>query len=175
MRRKLLIFLIIVVCYILQTAVFPMIPFLGAVPNLMMVITVSIAFMQGSAEGALTGFICGLLLDISNPGPLGFSALLFVITGYFSGTFAEKYFDEDIKLPLLLTLVFDLVYNTIIYIAGFLLRGRTDFAGYLKNIILPEVVSTLIMLMLLYRIILKLNHVMREKEKKGIYSLWIRD
>lgn len=175
MRRKLVIFLIIVVCYILQTAVFPMIPFLGAVPNLMMVITVSIAFMQGSAEGALTGFICGLLLDISNPGPLGFSALLFVLTGYISGTFAEKYFDEDIKLPLLLTLVFDLAYNTMIYISGFLLRGRTDFTGYMKNIILPEAVSTLIMLMLLYRIILKINHMMREKEKKGIYSLWIRD
>ena len=60
------------------------------------------------------------------------------------------------------------------YVVGFLLRGRVGFFGYLKGIILPEVVCTLLFTIVLYRLFYKINYSMVEKEKKGRQSLWIK-
>ena len=37
---------------------------LSAVPNILLILTVSIGFMQGSGEGIVTGFLAGLLIDL---------------------------------------------------------------------------------------------------------------
>ncbi len=175
MRRKIVIALLIWCCFILQTAVFPMLDFLASVPDLMLILTVAIAFMQGRVEGILTGFLCGLLTDLFYGDIFGFQALLYVLIGYFCGSFSQIYFDEDVKMPLLLVTVCDVSKNLIIYFSRFLLRGRIQLPGYLRNVILPEAVSTILFTLLLYRLFYRINHSMVEKEKKGRQSLWIRD
>ncbi len=175
MKRKLVIAAVLWISFILQTSVFPMLDFLAAVPDVMLFLTVSIAFMQGRNEGILTGFICGLLTDLFYGDIFGFQALLYVIAGYFCGSFSQIYFDEDVKMPLLLVTVCDFVKNFIIYVSRFLLRGRLDFPGYLKGVIFPEAVSTILITLLFYRLVYRINHSLVEKEKKGRQSLWIRD
>lgn len=152
-----------------------MISWLSAAPNLLLILTVSIGFMQGKKEGMMYGFLSGLLIDLSYGNFVGFYAILYLVIGYFCGFFAHIYFDEDIKVPLLLVGGTDFCYNIVIYIAKFLLRGRLDIGGYLMSVIIPEVVSTLIFTLLLYRILYLINHHLVEKEKKGRQSLWIRD
>lgn len=163
------------VCFILQTSVFPMLDFLAAVPDLMLILTVAIGFMQGRIEGIVTGFLCGLLTDLFYGDIFGFQALLYMMTGYFCGRFSQIYFDEDVKMPLLLAAVCDVSKNLIIYFSRFLLRGRILFTGYLKSIILPEAVCTILFTLFLYRLFYSINHSMVEKEKKGSQTLWIRD
>ena len=175
MKRKIIIFILLWTAYLLQTAVFPMINFLSTTPNFLMILTVAIGFMQGTKEGLLTGFAAGLLIDFTWGNVFGFRALIYMLSGYFSGTFAQIYFDEDVKLPLLLTAGCDLVLNAAVYAADFLLRGRTQLLGYLKSIIIPEVICTMLFTVLLYRLIYKINYALAEKEKKGRQSLWIRD
>lgn len=175
MKRKLIFFVILWLFFILQTTVFQMISWLSAAPNLLLILTVSIGFMQGKKEGMMYGFLSGLLIDLSYGNFVGFYAILYLVIGYFCGFFAHIYFDEDIKVPLLLVGGTDFCYNIVIYIAKFLLRGRLDIGGYLMSVIIPEVVSTLIFTLLLYRILYLINHHLVEKEKKGRQSLWIRD
>lgn len=167
--------MILWVFFILQTTVFQMIPWLSAAPNLLLILTVSLGFMQGKKEGMLCGFVCGLLIDLSFGNFAGFYALIYLIIGYFCGFYTHIYFDEDIKVPLLLVGGTDFCYNIVIYIAKFLLRGRLNFGGYLMSVIIPEVVSTLILTLILYRLLYLINHHLVEKEKKGRQSLWIRD
>ena len=152
-----------------------MLDFLASVPDLMLILTVAIAFMQGRVEGILTGFLCGLLTDLFYGDIFGFQALLYVLTGYFCGSFSQIYFDEDVKMPMLLVTVCDVAKNLIIYVSRFLLRGRVNLPGYLKTVILPEAVSTILFTLFLYRLFYRINHSMVEKEKKGRQSLWIRD
>lgn len=152
-----------------------MLDFLAAVPDLCLILTVAVAFMQGRIEGILTGFLCGLLTDLFYGDIFGFQALLYMLTGYFCGSFSQIYFDEDVKMPMLLVSVCDVSRNLIIYVSRFLLRGRLNFTGYLMNVMLPEAVSTILFTLFLYRLFYLINHSLVEKEKKGRQSLWIRD
>ncbi len=175
MKRKLVIAIVIWCCFILQTAVFPMLGFFSCVPDIMLILTVAMGFMQGRIEGIVTGFLCGLLTDLFYGDIFGFQAFLYMITGYFCGRFSQIYFDEDVKMPLLLCGACDISKNLVIYVSRFLLRGRLDFAGYLKSVILPEAVSTILFTLLLYRLFYSINHSLVEKEKKGTQTLWIRE
>lgn len=175
MRRKIVVLLLIFILFIAQTAIFPRIDYLAVVPDLMMILTVSIGFMQGRTEGLITGFICGMLVDLFYGDIFGFNALLYMIPGYLSGRFSRIYFDEDVKMPLILVTGSCLLKGMITYITRFLLRGRVQFPAYFLRIILPEIVCTLIFTIILYRIFYGINHSLVKKEKEGNRSLWIRD
>ncbi len=48
------------------------------------------------------GVICGLLTDVFWGNTIGFYILLYTVIGYLNGTFERLFYDEDIKLPLVL-------------------------------------------------------------------------
>ncbi len=175
MKRKLIILLLIWVMFIFQSAVFSRLEFLAATPNLLLILTVSVGFMQGKTEGLMTGFVSGLLIDLFYGDLFGFYALLYLLSGYFSGRFSQIYFDEDVKIPLILVALSDIGCGFVIYVFRFLLRGRLDLTGYISAVILPEMVSTVLFTIVLYRLFYRINHSLLEKEKKGRHSLWIRD
>ena len=102
MRRKITVFLIIAVCYLLQSTVFQALSFASISPNLMIVVVSAFGFMRGKKEGLWIGFFTGLLLDIFTGSILGFYALLYMYVGYFNGFFRKMFYPEDIKLPMLL-------------------------------------------------------------------------
>ena len=64
MRRKITVFLIIAVCYLLQSTVFQALSFASISPNLMIVVVSAFGFMRGKKEGLWIGFFTGLLLDV---------------------------------------------------------------------------------------------------------------
>ncbi len=175
MKRKIVIFLIMWILFLLETAVLPMLPFLSAVPNLMLILTAAIGFMQGKKEGLMTGFLSGLLVDLVYGSVFGINALMLLLIGYVSGCFADIYFDEDVKIPLVLVTGGEVFINLAVYVSGFLLRSKAPLGSYLLRIFIPEIVSTIIFTLLLYRLLYKINHSLVEKEKKGKQSLWIRD
>ena len=87
MRRKITVFIIIGVCYLLQTTFFDTLSFASISPNLLIIVTSSFGFMRGRKEGLFIGFFCGLLLDIFGGGVLGFYSLLYMYIGYINGNF----------------------------------------------------------------------------------------
>ena len=82
MRRKIVVTIIILVCFILQCTVFRSLAFGGIIPNLMIILTSSFGFMRGDREGLVIGFFCGLLCDIFFGQSLGFYALLYMFIGF---------------------------------------------------------------------------------------------
>lgn len=167
MLRKFIVTILILVCFILQTTLFRGLSFAGIAPNLMIILTSSFGFIRGENEGMVVGFFAGLLSDIFFGDILGFYALIYMYIGYVNGKFSRIFYPEDIKLPLGLIVISDLSYGLIIYILLFLLRGRFDFFYYLKSIILPEVIYTIIITIVLYPIILLINERMESKEKRS--------
>ena len=79
MTRKLTLFVIIALCFVLQTTVFQCLSFANIVPNLMIIIVSSFGFMRGRREGMWIGFFCGLLIDIFCGFYLGVYALLYML------------------------------------------------------------------------------------------------
>ncbi len=166
MRRKLAVFIIITVCFLLQCTLFQMLSFASISPNLLIVVTSSFGFMRGRKEGMWIGFFSGLLLDIFFGSVIGFYALIYAYIGYVNGFFRKRFFPDDIKLPLILIATSDLSYNILVYLFLFFLRGRFRISYYLFNIMLPELVYTILVTIVLYFVILKINNRLEEIEKR---------
>ncbi len=63
MRRKITVFLIIFVCFLLQTTFFQALALASISPNLLIVVVSSFGFMRGRKEGMYIGFLTGLVFD----------------------------------------------------------------------------------------------------------------
>ncbi len=166
MKRKLAVFLIITVCFLLQSTLFQSLSFASISPNLLIVVTSSFGFMRGRREGMWIGFFSGLILDIFFGSVIGFYALIYAYIGYVNGLFRKRFFPDDIKLPLILIAASDLSYNILVYLFLFFLRGRFRIGYYFLNIMLPELVYTILVTIILYFIILKINNKLEETEKR---------
>ena len=166
MRRKIVLFIIITICYLLQTTIFHWFSFANIVPNLMIIVVSSFGFMRGKKEGMWVGFFCGLLVDIFCGFYLGIYALIYMYVGFINGIFQKKFYPDDIKLPMLLIGSSDIAANLVVYFVMFLFRRRFDFLYYLKSIILPEFVYTMVITIFLYIILLKINQKLEASEKR---------
>ena len=167
LRRKLAVFLIIAICFLLQSTLFQALAFASISPNLLIVVTSSFGFMRGRKEGMWIGFFCGLLLDIFFGSVIGFYALIYSYIGYVNGFFRKMFFPDDIKLPLILIALSDFSCNVMVYLFLFFLRGKFRFNYYLLHIILPELVYTILITIVLYFIILKVNQRLELIERRS--------
>ena len=77
------------------------------------------------------------------------------------------FFDEDIKLPIALIAVSDLVYGIVIYFLKFLLRSDFDFLYYLNQVIIPEAIYTVAVTLVVYPLLLFINHKLEAEEKRS--------
>ena len=62
-RKPLVIFIILLVCSLLETALLSNVVFLPVVPDLLLLVVLYISVQNGSLTGEATGFVSGLLLD----------------------------------------------------------------------------------------------------------------
>lgn len=157
MKRKIVITLIILISFLLQSTVFQTLSIGSISPNLMIIVVSSFGFMGGKKEGMAVGFFCGLLEDIFFGRLLGMHAMIYMYIGYANGYFNHIFYGDDIKLPISLISVSELVYGLGTYLIMFLMRSRFAFSYYMRSIILPELVYTLIMTLVFYRLIFLIN------------------
>lgn len=167
MKRKIVTFAIIFVCFLLQSTVFQGMSLGGITPNLLIIVTSSFGFMRGKKEGLVVGLISGLLIDIMFNDLIGFYALVYMVLGYVNGFFRKIFFDDDIKLPLILIAASDFIYGNIVCVFMFVMRSKFHYFYYLKSVILPELIYTILVTIIVYQIILYINKKLEAKEKRS--------
>lgn len=134
----------IVLCFILQTSLFSYIPFSSVVPNCLLVLVISVAYTKGRNKAIVTGFVCGLILDLMSSGTLGICSIIYMIIAYLAG-FTNKIYDRnDYIIPGALILVGELLYGLLYYGTGFLLLGKLNLGSYMVNTIIPRIIYTLL-------------------------------
>ncbi|PNV63777.1 rod shape-determining protein MreD [Clostridium sp. chh4-2] len=157
MKRVLINVVLIILAFTIQNCVFPLLPFLSAAPNLLLILTFSFGFIEGKEAGMYYGLLSGLLLDLFYSGPFGFYMLIYIFIGYTNGICTKYYYEDYITLPLILCIFNELAYNVYIYVLRFLIRGRLDFMFYFREIIIPEIIFTVVTTLLVYRLFLFTN------------------
>lgn len=80
---------LVFVVAVLQVSAFSSLTVAGGGPELLLVVLVAIALLRGSVAGAVSGFVAGLLVDISTLGTLGLTSLLLTLAGYWAGRYGE--------------------------------------------------------------------------------------
>lgn len=166
MRRAIINFLLLITFFVLQGTLFKAFDFGNISPNLCLILVVSLGLMRGKKTGLLSGFFAGLLFDIFLGSYIGFYALVLMYIGYFSGAFNKVFFPEDVKLPIAMIAISDLLYGIMCYCFMFLLRGQLKFGYYFTHICVPECVYTMVITILVYPLILGLDNILRKLERK---------
>lgn len=166
MRKVIFNIILIILAFTIQCGIFPLMPFLSATPNLLLILTFSFGFAEGRNAGMYYGLFAGILLDLFYSGPFGFYTLLFINVGYLNGICTRYYYEDYITLPLILSVINELVYNLYIYIFRFLVRNRLDFWYYAIEIIVPEIIFTVVTTLLIYRFFLYTNRQLEELDKR---------
>ncbi|MFJ9028850.1 rod shape-determining protein MreD [Streptomyces sp. NPDC102274] len=86
-NRILLSITLVVVALVIQVSVLARLQLPGAVPDLMLLVVLALAFVYGHVGGALIGFGAGLLADLAPPADhaAGRYALVLCVIGYLAG------------------------------------------------------------------------------------------
>ena len=159
---KILVHIIIIFfAFFIQTSIFPLVPFFSSSPNLLLIITFSYGLLYGEDIGMITGIFCGLLCDMYFNGDFGFYILIYSVIGFANGTLNKSFFENTITLPMILSFVNGLGYNVYIYLTHFLIRKKFAISYYLFNIMIPNILFTLIATVLIYKLLYKLNLIHR--------------
>ncbi len=104
--RALVIAATMIAAVTIQSTLLPLATLLGVIPQLVLVVTVSLAYLEGERVGVATGFAAGLLMDLLVPeAPLGVYALLYTFIGYGVASFRRFTTSEGVWTPVFVVVV----------------------------------------------------------------------
>src|SRR6266487_4828453 len=102
MRRALLWGAIVLTALVLQSTVFAKVTLAGAKPELVYMVTIILAFLEGPSSGAVAGFAGGMAEDFLLNQPKGITALTLTLVGYSVGLLRQYIVSPSPLLPVFL-------------------------------------------------------------------------
>jgi rod shape-determining protein MreD len=121
-RRTLSLAAVMITAVLLQTTVFSQVRLLGAKPELMYLVVIVLAILEGPSEGAVVGFAGGLFLDFFLNQPKGITALTLTLLGYTVGLARQYIVSPSPLLPTLMVAVGTfaglIFYETVAFLLG---------------------------------------------------------
>jgi rod shape-determining protein MreD len=135
---------------ILQTAVAPNFRILGANPDFALIIVVCVALRRGALTGSVFGFLTGVLVGVALLEPLGLSALVFVVVGYFAGRYAETADLSAPVAPLVGVFASTLLANILFATLQYLLERQVPFGFWVGRVLLPSLVLNTLLAAVFY-------------------------
>ena len=158
----------VMLTFVLQTTVLQQIPYVTIQPNLLLIIVCSVGLIRDKSKGMWVGFFSGLLVDIFFGGEvLGIYALIYTFIGYFSGLLSSILLKDTVPVAMIFCFGSEVLYHGYVYVFTYLLRKRFEFPIYLRTVVLPELVTTMICMLVIYGLGLLLDSFITDKERKG--------
>jgi len=102
LRRVAWVALVVVTALLLQSTVFAEVQLFGAKPELLYLVTVAFALLEGPSEGAVVGFASGMAQDFLLDQPKGITALTLTLLGYGVGLLRSYIVSPSPATPTLL-------------------------------------------------------------------------
>ena len=144
---------VIVTCLLLQSTVFSQIKFLGVRPELLYIVTICLAILEGPGEGAVVGFAGGMAQDFLLDQPKGITALTLTLLGYTVGLARQYIVSPSPILPTALvgvgTFAGVIFYETV----SFLLGQLDDSLMYLLRVAFLTAVYSAVLTPLVFPIL----------------------
>ncbi|MCL1843748.1 MAG: rod shape-determining protein MreD [Defluviitaleaceae bacterium] len=155
--RTVVLFILILVNFTLQSVLFPNFAIMGVTPDTALILIICYAILRGEIEGAIFGFVAGLVQDILFGPVIGVFALLGFLTGYICGKPFRDYFKNNYFLPFVVVVVVGLIYQFVLYVGTVLFFGRLDIWLYMRTIIIPKTIYTASLSIPLYSLLHFIN------------------
>lgn len=130
--------LLFVIAVFLQTVVVSHISILGVSADLFLVLTVLVALGRGSMEGAVFGFLAGIVQDTVFFQPLGVHALILVLVGHFVGTLPGRLGTINMWVVLAITAVSSFLGQVVFGLFMYMMGPRAAFFTMMGTQMIPE-------------------------------------
>ena len=145
--------LIILLLYTAQTSLFTFISFNGVSVNLMLLLTVSVAYIHGWKYGFAIGFITGLLQDLTAGSYFGCVTFTYMTIGLLFGRFATRVFKEQFFFPVMSAPVAAVIYFAFMTVLIYLLGYKINLIHSMQAILLPLVCYQLVFAWFIHKIV----------------------
>ena len=157
-----IIFLIFILIYFLQSNLFNWFNIAGVKPNLFVIFVLFLGLFGGKYMGVISGVISGLLLDFFMGKNVGISAIMLGAVGIIAGIL-DKNFSKDSKL----TIILMIMATTFIYEIGSYIINSIIFSYEVAiwnfiRILLIEIFYNAILTIILYPLIQRLGFSLEE-------------
>jgi rod shape-determining protein MreD len=160
------IWLVIIFGVIIQTTIISFIQVGNARPDLLLIITVSLALIFGRVAGGSIGFFSGLLWDLLTAQVFGMYTLAKLLTGYIFGTFEKKVFKENPILPIVAFFLATFVHEFILYISAFMLGIHVPFWEMVVHTMLPNAIYNSVVGPFVYFCVYRLRYILWSDERQ---------
>lgn len=149
--------LLLVLCYSLQTSLLTFINFDGFSANLMLLLTVSIAFLRGHEKGVFFGFMAGLLQDSTTGSYFGLATFSYMTIGFIFGKFSVNLFRDESLLPVISSIPALAIHFAITIAFLFLLDKQIDVVKFMREDFWFVAIMQIVLAYPVHRLVLALN------------------
>ncbi len=154
---------LLVLCYALQTSLLTYLSFDGFSANLMLLLTVSVAFLRGHEKGVCFGFMAGLLQDATTGSYFGLATFSYMTVGFIFGKFSVNLFREQSLLPVISSIPALALHFAITISFLFLLGRQIDLVKFLKFDFWPTAIMQVVLAYHVHRLVLSLNELSKRR------------
>lgn len=158
MRNKVIFYIILIFTFVIvQVNFLNFISIYGVIPNIVIILIVSIALLEGKIHGAAVGFSVGLCMDAVIGIALGFQALFGMLLGFALGNINKRFFKENLLVMVICTFISTILFESAMVFGSYLYGIHLDFLLTVQNVILPEAVLNSALGLVLFFIIVQIN------------------
>jgi len=155
--------MLMILLYALQTSLLTFISFDGFSANLMLLLTVSIAFLRGNKYGAFFGFMAGLLQDATSGSYFGLATFSYMTIGLIFGKFSVNLFRDQSLLPVISSIPALTIHFAITIGFLFLLNHQINLARFIREDFWPAAIMQVVLAYPVHRIVVELNEYAKKK------------
>ncbi len=144
-RRAIVWAAVVLTALLLQSTVFAQIQLVGAKPDLVFLVTIVLAYLEGPSSGALGGFVGGMAEDFLLNQPKGITALTLTLLGYAVGALRQYIASPSPLLPVAVvgagTVVGEVFFGLVSFLLG---QNVGSFAFVLRVALLAGVYNAVL-------------------------------
>lgn len=137
---------LLLVAALAQSLVGPHLPLFGGRPDFVLTVVLAWAMLRGSGEGAVVGFVGGLLLDSVSYSPFGLNGALLGLTGYLGGIGQTNFYRTNLGFFLAAASAMTLLYHTATYLMLQALGLALPPVDEMYRLVLPSAVWNALLL-----------------------------
>ena len=155
--------ILLVLCYALQTSLLTFVSFDGFSANLMLLLTVSVAFLCGHEKGACFGFMAGLLQDATTGRYFGLAMFSYMTIGIIFGKFSVNLFRDQSLLPVISSIPALALHFAITTAFLFLLGRQVDLVKFWKFDFWSVAIMQIVLAYPVHKLVLYLNELSKRR------------
>jgi len=150
LRKILIYFLIIFIASLIQTSFLAVIEPFGAVPDLMLLMSLGAGYFCGPLVGGVFGVASGVAAYALGGSGLAVLPLLYCAVGAFTGFLAENFFTGKFTVWCLYTIFAAIIKGGYSLACIILFSGDVQFFAAIWRSVIPEFIGTLVLGAILY-------------------------